>query len=134
LLASPRVRDELRRAWEESAHGPVGGKEQGGFICQTDDGRFLIDRWPVGTDCITVPPHPACRRNGELIVASFHTHPHTGPDYAPWPSAMDREEIRRDADLKDSGYLGEFVISAAQIYLIHPDGSYVTIGDMTLLL
>jgi hypothetical protein len=62
------------------------------------------------------------------MVASFHTHPNTGADFQQEPSLTDIRAIRDDPDLKGEFYLGEFVISQDNIYLIEPSGQALVIG------
>ena len=59
---------------------------------------------------------------GNTIVASFHTHPNTGPDFLQEPSETDNRAARDDPGLKGAAYVGEFVIAQETIYLITPDG------------
>jgi hypothetical protein len=134
LLSDRTVRAELTRAWFESNPGPVGGHEEGGFICKDLQGNLSVDRWPSGSaDMLDVPPHARCRRNNEPIVATFHTHPHTGADYDPLPSDTDLNVIREDTELKGSSYIGEYVIADTDVYLIAPDGRYSVLGTRQAL-
>lgn len=55
-------------------------------------------------------------------MATFHTHPNTGPDYLQEPSLTDRRAVMDDPDFRVPGYFGEFVISAEKVYLIKPAG------------
>jgi proteasome lid subunit RPN8/RPN11 len=135
LLDDATVRRELRRAWEESEPGVVGGHEEGGFICQDSDGNFVIDRWPSGgKNGIYIPPHPSGQRNGEVIVATFHTHPNTGNTYFSEPSDADCELVSTDPELRTIHYLGEFVIAKTSFYWISPQGDYITVGDTEAVL
>jgi hypothetical protein len=135
LLRDATVRAALGRAWADSSPGPSGGHEEGGFICRGADGGFTADRWPTGSEAeISPPPHPGGRRNGEVIVATFHTHPNAGRDYYQIPSPPDCRAVRDDTDLKTLDYVGEFVITTALIYLILPTGLYDTVGRTTALL
>jgi hypothetical protein len=63
------------------------------------------------------------------IIASFHTHPNTGPDYLQEPGETDRRAVRADPDLKAPHYAGELVISAGLVYLVLPDGSVSELGE-----
>ena len=64
-----------------------------------------------------------CAVNGLPIVATFHTHPNTGPDFLQEPGETDKRGVRDDADLKGSLYVGEFVVADEMIYLITPGGA-----------
>lgn len=128
LLADPLVRAALRQAWIDSNPGPTGGHEEGGFILRDSAGKITVSRWPKGSnDLIFLPPHHGCRIGGRDIVATFHTHPNTGADFDPDPSETDQLMVAIDPDLKAKFYVGEFVISAARIYLLEPDG---TVSDI----
>lgn len=130
LLADATVKAELRRAWLDSNPGVVGGHEEGGFICLSEGGTYVFDRWEAGDKSqIYAPPHPGGKRNNEWIVATFHTHPNTGNSYAPEPNRVDRFLVANDKELKTVYYLGEFVIAAKQIYLVSPSGSYTVACD-----
>lgn len=87
--------------------------------------RPLADRQQ---DIIYVPPHPNCCRNNEEIIASFHTHPNTGPDYLDEPSEADLLAVEDDPALKASYYIGEFVLSESALFLVLPEGGYVVVA------
>lgn len=61
-------------------------------------------------------------------MATFHTHPNTGPDYLQEPSETDQRAVRDDPDLKGAEYAGELVISAEIIYLVTPTGQTREVG------
>jgi hypothetical protein len=123
LLTDPGVRVALEQAWQESKPGVSGGHEEGGFILRDTAGNLSVARWPRGVqDTILLPPRPNCRIGGKDIVASFHTHPNTGSGYLQEPSETDKRAVRDDPDLKGAFYLGEFVLSMDQVYLIAPNG------------
>jgi hypothetical protein len=63
------------------------------------------------------------------IVASFHTHPNTGPDVLQEPGETDKRAVRDDPHLKDVEYIGEFVLSEETVYLITPVGRVRDIGN-----
>ena len=124
LLQEPVVRAALSEAWKESQPGLTGGHEEGGFIVLDSDGKLSVRRWPMGEGSqIKVPPHLGCAVDGLAIVATFHTHPNTGPDFLQEPSETDTRGVRDDADLKGALYIGEFVIADEMIYLITPSGA-----------
>jgi hypothetical protein len=134
ILNNFSVCAELKRAWEDSKPGVTGGHEEGGFIVEDSAGNFKIVRWTTGSQSsITLPPHSACKIEGDSIVASFHTHPNTGGDYLQEPSETDKRAVRDDPDLKGAS-MGEFVISRAKIYLIEPSGQVSEVGDTSLIL
>lgn len=129
ILCSASMRAGLGVAWRESRATPSSPHEEGGFIVQNTQGAMLIVRWPRGlSNTIEVPPHAGCKIDGWEIIASFHTHPNTGPEYLQEPSETDRRAVRGDPDLKAPHYLGELVISAAVLYLIAPEGSVTELG------
>jgi hypothetical protein len=135
VLQNNAVRDELRRAWVESQPGPRGGHEEGGFVLRQADGGLTIERWPRGAqDEIEVPDHSGGRRGGAVIVATFHTHPNTGPNYLQEPGPADTRGVTNDPDLRHPEYEGEYVISLNTVYLIRPDGAVEAVGDTATLL
>ena len=86
-------------------------------------------RWEKGTyNEIILPPHRNCFVNSLDIVASFHTHPNIGANFEQEPSLTDIRAVRDDFNLKGEFYLGEFVISQENIYLIEPSGQTGLIG------
>jgi len=95
ILNDPVLQAQRARALRESNIGQANAREQGGWINEDEFG-FWLKRWKpgeVGKPGIqpSVPPSP-------LTVASYHTHPFSGP--VPWspghvwalgrPSADDR--------------------------------------------
>ena len=68
------------------------------------------------------------------IVASFHSHPNTGPDALQEPGETDRRAVRDDPDLKDHEYVGEFVLSEETVYLVTPAGQVREIGNRQAIL
>ena len=130
LLRVPAVVEGMRNAWLDSNPGPVGGHEEGGFVCEKAGGELVVLRWPHGErSLIVVPDHRNCRFAGMAILVTFHTHPNTGPSDCPEPSDTDRQAIEQDANLKDRYYLGEFVISNETIYAISQDGSVAELAS-----
>jgi hypothetical protein len=94
-----------------------------------------VIRWPKGAlNSIVVPPHPGSRIDGFDIVATFHTHPNTGPDYLQEPSETDRRAVRDDPNLKGQFYQGELVVAQAKVYLITSDGSVAILGETESLM
>jgi hypothetical protein len=135
LLSNREVVASLKMAWYDSNPGSEAGHEEGGFIVRDSAGIIRVSRWPPGTTGeIIVPPHPDCRFDDQLILASFHTHPNTGHGYRQEPSTMDRWTIRDDQNLKDPEYLGEFVLSRNGVYLVNQRGMVTTIGTLEALL
>lgn len=129
ILADATVKAELHRAWLESSPGPRGGSEEGGFIVRQADGSLRVIRWPRGAQTsIAVPPHPEGQVDGCEIIASFHTHPNTGPDFLQEPGETDRRGVRDDPDLKQPGFVGEFVLANELIFLVTPAGSVREVG------
>ena len=130
LLADATVRRELRRAWLDSNPGAFGGHEEGGFICLSGDGAFVVDRWEAGEKAyIIAPPHPGGKRSGEWIVATFHTHPNTSRSFIAEPNEEDCSIVASDHALKTVYYVGEFVVAPQYIYLILPGGTYTTVAE-----
>src|SRR6267142_883499 len=101
VLSDPLVRKALARAWLDSKPGLSGGHEEGGFIVLNQTDNLEVKRWPTGEgNRIRVPDHPGCAVGATPIVASFHTHPNTGPEYLQEPSETDKRGVREDPDLK----------------------------------
>ena len=98
-------------------------------------GEYVIDRWQSGSASkIFASPHPGGKRNNEIIVATFHTHPNTGKSFEQVPNSMDCEIVAEDVDLKTIQYIGEFILSQDHLYLILHDGEYLTLGKREVLL
>jgi hypothetical protein len=130
ILLNPIVREALRQAWLDSYPDISGRHEEGGFVIQVSARKLSVARWPTGVqNSILVPPHPDCKMGGNNIVASFHTHPNTGPDLLQEPSETDKRAVRDDPDLKGAAYVGEFVITQETIYLITPNGQACEVAD-----
>ncbi len=129
LLHNPVVREALKQAWHDSEPGFAGGHEEGGFLCLATDGTIMVDRWQRGEKSeIQVPPHLDGKRNGEIILATFHTHPNTGNSFDQEPSPGDCQSVEQDPDLKHREYVGEFVISKDSVFVIRPSAAIVNIG------
>ncbi len=129
ILENQTILSKLKQAWLDSNPNILGGHEEGGFIAADDFGVLSVIRWAKGTNNeIVLPPHKNCFADGKDIVASFHTHPNTGADFQQEPSLTDIRAVRDDFDLKGAFYLGEFVISAQNIYLIESSGEFRIIG------
>lgn len=124
ILLDSVVRAALTQAWMESKSGLTGGHEEGGFIVLGEDDKLRVQRWPAGEgSSIKVPDHAGCTVNGLPILATFHTHPNTGPDYLQEPGETDKRGVKDDADLKGALYVGEFVVANEMLYLITPGGT-----------
>ncbi len=131
IFENKSILAELKKAWIDSEPNVSGGHEQGGFIVADDFGNLSVIRWEKGTQNeIILPPHKNCFVNGKDIIASFHTHPNTGKDFQPEPSLTDIRAVRDDFDLKGDFYLGEFVISEENVYLIEPTGLVSVVGKL----
>jgi hypothetical protein len=129
ISQNPSVIAELKRAWQASEPGISGGHEEGGFMVVDEPGILRVIRWREGAQNeIVLPPHEDCLVDGKAIVASFHTHPNTGADFQQEPSLTDVRAVRDDPNLKGELYLGEFVISQENVYLIEPSGQIAVIG------
>ncbi len=130
FLKDPSVRVALHQAWADSNPGKMGGHEEGGFILRDRHNRLRVVRWPKGSkEEIVVPDHADCKIGNEEIIASFHTHPNTGRDYAQKPSWLDCQNVRSDRRLKGEHYQGELVLSHKMIYLIKPNGDVLRLGE-----
>jgi hypothetical protein len=68
------------------------------------------------------------------IVATFHTHPNPPPDFLQQPSQTDIRAVRDDPDLGGPDYEGEFVISAAEVYIVKKSGDVDVIGPTAQVL
>ena len=129
ISQNPSVVVELKLAWQASEPGISGGHEEGGFIVADELGILRVIRWRKGAhNEIALPPHENCLVDGKAIVASFHTHPNTGADFQQEPSLTDVRAVRDDPDLKGEVYLGEFVVSQENVYLIEPSGQVAVVG------
>ncbi|HEX7313646.1 MAG TPA: DUF4329 domain-containing protein [Pyrinomonadaceae bacterium] len=129
LARNSSVVAELKLAWKDSEPDVSGGHEEGGFIVVGDFGILSAVRWGRGTQNeIVLPPHKDCSVSGKAIVATFHTHPNTGADFQQEPSLNDIRAVRDDLDLKGEFYLGEFVVSHENVYLIEPSGRVGVLG------
>jgi len=128
ILQSSAIVGELKQAWLDSEPNISGSHEEGGFIVVDDFGVLSVVRWEKGLQNeIVLPPHKNCLVDEKSIVASFHTHPNTGADFEQESSLTDIRAVRDDPDLKGEFYLGEFVISQENIYLIEPSGLFSVI-------
>lgn len=135
ILREPVVHAALAQAWTDSKPGLSGGHEEGGFIVLDSDNKLGVQRWPKGEgNRITVPNHDGCAVGAMPIVATFHTHPNTGPDYLQEPSETDRRGVKDDSELKAKHYIGEFVIADEMIYLITPGGAVREVDSRSELL
>ncbi|CAN5641346.1 hypothetical protein BH11PLA2_BH11PLA2_15710 [soil metagenome] len=135
LLNQDVVVTSLLTAWLESNPGLTGGHEEGGFIVKEPTGEYAIHRWPRGTEYYIDPSeHPNCHSDSLPIIASFHTHPNIGTGSQQSPGKADIRAVRDDPDLKATHYLGEFVISNAEIYLVAPDGVVHNVGATGVIL
>lgn len=124
ILGHRTVRLALTEAWVESKPGLAGGHEEGGFIVVDGEDELSVRLWQAGEENqIKVPEHRGCAVDGLPIVATFHTHPNTGPDYLQEPGETDKRGVRDDAELKGSLYVGEFVVADEMVYLITPGGT-----------
>ena len=131
ILQNPAIADELKQAWQDSEPDISGGHEEGGFIVADDFGNLSVIRWEKGTQNeIILPLHKNCFVDGKDIVASFHTHPNIGENFQQEPSLTDIRAVRDDFDLKGEFYLGEFVISEENVYLIEPTGLVSVVGKL----
>ena len=129
IAQHPVVVAELKRAWQDSEPNISGGHEEGGFIVVDDFGILSVARWEKGTQNeIVLPPHGNCLAHGKAIVASFHTHPNSGADFQQEPSLTDIRAVCDDLDLKGEFYLGEFVVTQENVYLIEPSGQVGVVG------
>jgi len=134
LSRNPSVVAGLQLAWQDSEPNVTGGHEEGGFIVVDDFGILSVVRWERGTQKeIIMPPHGNCLAGGKAIAASFHTHPNTGADFQQEPSLNDIRAVRDDPDLKGEFYLGEFVVSQENVYLIEPSGRVGVIGKTSAI-
>jgi hypothetical protein len=130
IFENQTILAELKKAWIDSNPNIFGGHEEGGFIVADDFGILSVVRWEKGTQNeIILPSHKNCFVDGKDIIASFHTHPNTGKDFQQEPSLTDIRAVRDDFDLKGEFYLGEFVVSEENIYLIEPSGEFHIFGQ-----
>lgn len=134
-LQNHEIRNALWIAWIESQPGTEHAHEEGGFVLQESSGTLKVERWQCGThNEIEVPDHNGGRRNHEIIVASFHTHPNVGPGYQQEPSLTDIRAVGSDPDFAHAEYEGELVISELKVYLVPRSGQVECLGDTQKLL
>ena len=130
IVENLTILSELKQAWLDSEPNISGGHEEGGFIVADDFGFLSVIRWEKGSkNEIILPRHKNCFVDKKDIVATFHTHPNTGENFQQEPSLTDIRAVRDDFDLKGEFYLGEFVISEENVYLIEPNGQISIIGQ-----
>ena len=67
-------------------------------------------------------------------MATFHTHPNTGPEFQQEPSLTDIRGVRDDPELVHAEYEGEFVISSDWIYIIRKSGRIELVGGTNAVL
>lgn len=135
VLDDDSVRGLMRQAWQESYPGTSTAREEGGFILRNPDGAILIERWPRGEqDQIRVPSHSGGRRGNLPIVATFHTHPNSGPAFQQQPSLTDIRAVRDDPDLGHPEFEGEYVISAELIYRVVKEGKFEVVGETSRII
>ncbi len=129
------IREQLRRAWEESRPGTSDAHEEGGFILRNADGSLTVERWSVGLqDQITVPAHVGGIRGNRSIIATFHTHPNPGEDFQQEPSLTDIRAVGNDVDLHHSEFEGEYVFASELTYRILQNGRVEVLGNTKELL
>ena len=134
ILQDTSVVAELKRAWQDSEPNVSGGHEEGGFIVADEFGALSVVRWEKGAKSeIVLPTHENCFVDDKAIVASFHTHPNTGADFQQEPSLTDIRAVRDDPDLKGEFYLGEFVVTQENVYLIEPSGQVGVVGKTSYM-
>lgn len=130
VLDDEIIRGLLLQAWQDSQPGTIAAHEEDGFVLRNTDGSLVVERWPRGAhNQIVVPSHPGGKRMELSIVATFHTHPNTGPEYQQEPSLTDIRAVRNDPDLGHPEYEGEFVISSEWIYRIQRNGQVKAVGE-----
>lgn len=135
ILDDEFIRTSFRTAWISSESDSANAHEEGGFVVRQADGTLFVIGWPHGLQNeIFVPPHSGGRRATMPIVATFHTHPNSGPGFSQEPSLTDIRAVRDDPDLSHNEYEGEFVISKNLIYLIRRSGEVEVIGETRLVL
>ena len=133
LLGEPDVIVGLRCAYKESGIGTDCPIEQGGFILLDP----VLDTFEVfrlaacGPDLLAYPICADGTYRGKQIVASFHTHPNTGPEWRQQPSLQD---IRLSQDYPETVGPHQFVIAMETIYHIDNDGVVSEIGPTSQLL
>jgi hypothetical protein len=129
-LDSDVIRGLFLQAWLESQPATATADEEGGFVLRDEDGSLTVERWLCGMqNQIWVPAHAGGKRGQRLIVATFHTHPNSGPEYQQEPSLTDIRGVRDDPDLNHPQYEGEYVISLESIYLIRKNGQVERVAE-----
>jgi hypothetical protein len=135
VLADDTIAGQFLQAWRDSQPGTATAHEEGGFVLRNTDGSLSVERWPRGAQNeISVPPHPGAKRSNLSIVATFHTHPNTGPEFQQDPSLTDIRAVRDDPDLSHHDYEGEYVIASEWIYRIHKNGKVEFVGQTKVVL
>lgn len=93
--------DDIRRAvtdaWRRSEPDSPQAHEEGGFVVLGRDGSLSVIGWPRGLQNeIVVPAHRSGRSGNLPILATFHTHPNSGPEFQQEPSLTDIRAVRDD--------------------------------------
>ena len=135
VLDDDKIRGLFLRAWLESEPETFNAHEEGGFVLRNADGSLDAQRWPGGAQNeIYVPVHIGGLYGNRPVVATFHTHPNTGPDYQQEPGQTDIRGVRDDPELSQADYEGEYVISKEYIYLIRKNGQVELVGETNAVL
>jgi hypothetical protein len=123
------------QAWQDSSPETDGVHEEGGFVLRSLDGSLMVERWPRGVQNeILVPPHPDGKRGDSLIIATFHTHPNSGPEFQQSPGMTDIRAVLNDPHLGHDEYEGEYVIATRFVYRIRRNGDVELMGETSVLL
>jgi hypothetical protein len=135
VLDDPGIRAALAKAWLDSAAGTPAAHEEGGFVLREANGALQVVRWPRGTETVVhVPAHDGGSFRGKPIIASFHTHPHSGAEYRPGPSLIDVVTIVTDKNLQHQDFEGEYVIGVERIWRMLASGIVEDLGERAVLL
>ncbi len=99
-------------------------------MVRLSDGSLFVIGWPRGLQNeIMVPAHRGGRSGNLPILATFHTHPNSGPEFRQEPSLTDIRAVRDDPDLSHPEYEGEYVISRSLTYRILRTGDVIVVGE-----
>jgi len=110
--------------------GPMNEHEEGGWIIQDSDGNIRADRAPPG-DGDSLQNVAPDLNPGDAVIAHYHTHPEN-PAFQTSPSGTDTRNTPNfpaTFGFDDSEYLGGYVISCNEIWVVDTMGNVRKVSD-----